>query len=1059
MATSEQSQTYNKFQQLLRELFQFDCADLDFGIYRIMNYKRDVIEKFITEDLQQSVADQLKNYSTLDRERLTKQLEKVKQSVAKTIGAEAIDPDGNLAAAYHDMPIGKEYMSLVSELRDERDREAIEIEIFNHLYTFFSRYYQDGDFISRRRYSRRQKYVVPHNGEEVFLYWANSDQYYIKTAEYLNNYKFVCGEVTVHFTIRGADVEQNNVQGDKRYFVPLVQETNWVKETSLVTIPFEYRPLTEQEKVTYHGKQSEIIAHALEQVFAQLKGISPIARKILAEEHHKNEDGKPISQAEYHLRQFVRKNTSDFFIHKNLEEFLSRELDFYLKNEVLNLDEIKIAGEEHAESWFDIMRAIKYVGSQIIAFLVQIETFQKMIWEKRKFVKEVQYCITMGAIDKRFHADIVGCESQWKDWEKILHVSEQMSGLFEPHEKREERRAKFLQDHPTLVLDTKFFNSDFVDELLSSFTDLDEQTSGLLVHSENWQALNLLIDRYRNQVKCVYIDPPYNTKMSPIIYKNDYKHSTWLSLLADRAEMAWQLFLNDKGVFAVAIDDEEAYRAKLALDGILGQEHHIGTVVVQTNPGGRDINSHFAISHDYGIFYAKSGQGEMLLNRDDPEKVTQIGGFRRTGGLSSPEERHNSEYAFYYDPETLKILGIGGERETPYPAEYSPKEIYCFNENGHIITKYPEQFFKGAGNIETHLPVFSKTGDRGVWRWSDREKVCRHVLKGDLFATKNRQNKIVIKLRSNVKDTYKPKTIWAHSKFASAPHGTMLLKNILGEANKFSYPKSIHTVMDTVDMMTHGEDRPVILDYFAGSGTTGHATLALNRRDGKHRNFILVEMGQYFDTALLPRLKKVIYAPEWDTGKPKRMPTDEEIARSPSVIKYICLESYEDSLNNVQFDDKGDQPALELDEYLVRYMLEWETKHSKVFLKIADLADPFRYKLDFHANGKIREQFVDIPETFNYLLGLKVQSREVHSDAGRRYLLYRGVFDQSKIVVIWRNVSNWRKQDWERDKKFVEKSHFIGNADKVFVNGDSLIPGAVALDPLFKAQMFSGAGS
>ena len=1059
MATPEQSQAYGKFQELLRELFQFDCADLDFGIYRIMNYKRDVIEKFITEDLLLSVTGQLNNYSSLDRERLAERLEKVKQSVAKTIGVDAIGSDGNLATAYHDTPIGKEYLGLVSELRDERDREAVEIQIFNHLYTFFSRYYQDGDFISKRRYSRRQKYCIPHSGEEVLLYWANSDQYYIKTAEYLNDYKFACGEFGAHFTIKNADVEQNNVKGDKRYFIPLPLEMNWVKEDNLVTIPFEYRPLTEQEKSRSRGKQSKIIDHALEQIFDQLKEVSPVARKVLAGEHHKNGSGESISWVEHHLLQFVRKNTSDFFIHKNLEEFLSRELDFYLKNEVLNLDEMEIAGEDRAESWFDIMRAIRYVGGQIIAFLAQIETFQKMIWEKRKFVKEVQYCISMGAIDEKFHADIIKCESQWEEWEKMLHISEQMSELFETNGKWETHRAKFLRDHPTLVLDTKFFESDFVDELLASFTDLDEKTSGLLVHSENWQALNMLMNRYRNEVKCIYIDPPYNTKMTPIIYKNDYKHSTWLSLLADRAEMAWRLFLHDKGVFAVAIDDEEAYRAKLALDGILGQEHYIGTVVVQTNPGGRDINSHFAVSHDYSIFYAKPGQGEMLLDRDNSGKEIQIAPFRRTGGLSSPEERHNSEYAFYCDPETLEILGIGGERETPYPAEYSPKEIYCFDEKGNIITKCPEQFFRGAENAEVHLPVFSRTGDRGVWRWSDREKVCSHVLRGDIFAIRDRKNKIVIKLKSNVKDTYKPKTVWAQPKFAGAPHGTTLLKNILGEANKFSYPKSIHTVMDTVDMLTRGEERPIILDYFAGSGTTAHATLALNRKDGGGRNFILVEMGQYFDTALLPRIKKVIYAPEWDTGRPKRMPTEEEIAYSPSIIKYIRLESYEDSLNNIHFDEQTGQSALKLDKYLVRYMLEWETKRSKVFLKADNLVNPFCYKFDFHTNGKVREQSVDIPETFNYLLGIKVQTREVHNDDGRRYLLYRGLLDNQKVAVIWRDVSNWGKQDWERDKKFVEKSRFTDNADKVFANGDSLISKAVALDPLFKARMFSGVRS
>ena len=157
------------------------------------------------------------------------------------------------------------------------------------------------------------------------------------------------------------------------------------------------------------------------------------------------------------------------------------------------------------------------------------------------------------------------------------------------------------------------------------------------------------------------------------------------------------------------------------------------------------------------------------------------------------------------------------------------------------------------------------------------------------------------------------------------------------------------------------ESCSVVLDYFAGSGTTGHAVINLNREDDGNRKFILVEMGQYFDTVLLPRIKKIIFTPEWKDGKPKRMATREEAERSPRIIKYLCLESYEDALDNIGFDDSSGQQAMKFEDYLLKYMLAWETRESTTLLNVEKLARPFDYKLHIHTDGRIREKIVDIP--------------------------------------------------------------------------------------------------
>ncbi|HOK00080.1 MAG TPA: hypothetical protein PLW34_11030, partial [Termitinemataceae bacterium] len=492
-----------KFQNLLRELFQFDCADLDFGIYRIMNHKRAVIEHFIAEDLPQAIAEELSRGALAEQAQAAQELQTAKKKVLDTLGEDALDADGNLAVKYHETRAGREYLEAQTKAKGARSTEALEAAIYNHLYAFFSRYWQDGDFISKRRYSKKERYAIPYNGEEVYLYWANHDQYYVKTGEYFTDYTYQAPSgVTVHFKLRQADVEQNNVKGEKRFFLPVLGGIAWDEAARTLTIPFEFRPLTEQENIAYGQKnqQEAILAKAVDEIPKRVKAAD--ALDTLTRERRKSEKGETVTYLEHHLRQYTRRNTSDFFIHKDLRGFLSRELDFYLKNEVLNLEEMEAAGEALAEGWFQLLRLIKRIGGRVIEFLAQIEDFQKTLWEKKKFITETFYVVTVGNIPGAFYTEIAANGAQWEEWQTLLAVEAP---------KAAGKRVELLKAHPTLPLDTRHFPQDFTDRLLAAFEDLDEMTDGLLVHAENWQALNLLQEKYRERVKCIYIDPPYNT--------------------------------------------------------------------------------------------------------------------------------------------------------------------------------------------------------------------------------------------------------------------------------------------------------------------------------------------------------------------------------------------------------------------------------------------------------------------------------------------------------------------------------------------------------------------
>ena len=264
-----------------------------------------------------------------------------------------------------------------------------------------------------------------------------------------------------------------------------------------------------------------------------------------------------------------------------------------------------------------------------------------------------------------------------------------------------------------------------------------------------------------------------------------------------------------------------------------------------------------------------------------------------------------------------------------------------------------------------------------------------------------------------------PNTWWDDSKYASANRGPRTLKDLFGERN-FDFAKAVPLVEDCLRASGCAGDATV-LDFFAGSGTTAHAVANLNREDGGRRRFVLVEMGEHFKDVVLPRVKKVMFSPEWNAGRPQA-PSEEATARSPRIVKYLRLESYDDALNNIEFAEAGAQRAMDLEDYVIKYMMEWETRDSATLLNIEQLSRPFDYRLATHANGANGNggsERADVAETFNYLLGLKVRTRKVVYDDERKYLVYRGTADGQEVVVIWRTTEGWEPADYRRDQQFI----------------------------------------
>ena len=1073
------TQKYEKLKTLLQELFQLDQPDLDFGLYRVMHAKSAEVSQFLDKDLLPQVHEAFGQYRTADKVEIEKELAKALEQ-AQALGA---DPET--------LPKVKDLRTRLAN--DAVDIGALESEVYDNLFSFFRRYYSEGDFLAKRVY-KPGVYAIPYEGEEVTLHWANKDQYYIKTSEYLRDYAFRLRPdddkkpMRVHFRLAdAAEGEHGNVkaaEGKDRVFIlsppgksgrDFIAEEDGEHGKELV-IRFEYRPatLTDWPENARAGKsrppaQKDLSALAAKRVLAMTDALLAAWIAELGKPHVTTSGEKAdYMRLEAHLRRYTARNTFDYFIHKDLGTFLRRELDFYIKNEVMHLDDVENETAPRVEQYLSKIKVIRKIAGKIITFLAQLENFQKKLWLKKKFVVETQWCITVGCIPEAFYPEIAANEAQREEWIKLYAIDEIKGDLLAPGYSKK-LKPEFLNAHLTLVVDTRHFDAGFTARLLEAIGDVDGQTDGVLFHSENFQALRLMGDRYSGSVDCTYADPPYNTSEESFVYKNLYRHSSWLAMIGDRARIARRM-LADGGISFFAIDDEEVANLRMVLTEVFGPENWLGALVVQSNPRGRGINSFFATSHDYYLVYARHA-GEAVIHdlpltadqaagykHGDGEQSFRLLPFRRSGGLSTPTERPNSEFPLYFTP-----------------------------SSGAISTKSSP----GAVAI---MPIDS-SGRRRVWRWSDRQKINEAGARGD-FVIRAQEGRYTVLLKDFYKPGRKPKTIWSDSKYDASSHGTNLVQSMLGDRSAFSYPKSLFSVEDALRCSL--EDEGAVVDYFAGSGTTGHAVINLNREDGGRRKFILVEMGDYFDTVLLPRIKKVTFTPEWKDGKPKRLATVEESERSPRIVKVVRLESYEDTLNNLD-TRRSDKQQLLLgateaqgadglkEQYILRYMLDVETRGSNSLLNVQAFTDPTAYKLKVKRPGsdESREVNVDLLETFTWLIGLTVKhiaapqtfSAAFERDSEKRLRLssksggrlkldvdgpywFRTVIgttpDGRKALIIWRKLTGDPEHDnLVLDEWFTKLGYSAKDSefDLIYVNGGNNLENLKTPDDLWKVRL------
>jgi adenine-specific DNA-methyltransferase len=649
-----------------------------------------------------------------------------------------------------------------------------------------------------------------------------------------------------------------------------------------------------------------------------------------------------------HIKNYSDVNTFDYFIHKDLGGFLRRELDFYIKNEVMHLDDVESETAPRVEQFLSKIKVIRSIANRIIDFLAQIEEFQKKLWLKTKFVVDTQYCITLDRIPLEFYREIAANEAQREEWIRLFAIDKAAGDLPAP-EFSIPLTVDFLNSNPTMVIDTRHFSEEFTSRLLARFDDINEEIDGVLINSENFHALSILQKRYLCSVESIYIDPPYNTDAGPIVYKNGYRHSSWLALMDNRLTLSQRL-MTDGAILCVTIDDVEVHNLRELLESAFPNYELLGAVPIKNNPAGRTGTVGFSICHEYALFYGQSGFAKVGRMTHSEAQIArykerdELGAFewtnfRKHGGLNTYRDaRPRQFYPIYVKGDVIRI----------------PKMVWNNTDRTYTVLDEPDP------DEEILLPIDENQRER-IWDFvvdTARTNLPHLKVRKDAHGA----TAVYRKWRLNELGIL-PKTWWDKSEYSAAEYGTNLLTNIFGYTHAFTFPKSIYAVADCLRVANLKNCRDgIALDFFGGSGTTGHAVIHLNREDGGQRKFILVEMGGYFDSVLLPRLKKIIFTPEWKDGKPKRLATPEEAGRSPGILKVMRLESYEDTLNNLEARRTAIQQTL-LDatetrglngfreQYLLRYMLDVETRSSPSLLNVQAFRDPTSYQLKVKRPG------------------------------------------------------------------------------------------------------------
>ncbi|MBP6712695.1 DNA methyltransferase [Aliarcobacter cryaerophilus] len=869
--------------------------------------------------------------------------------------------------------------------------------IYNHTLEFFERYFQDGDFYPVPIYSTTKNHILRHNGEEVIFSWANKDQYYIKSIDNFSIYKikhdnlyddafYSTNTQAVNFVVDEIDDTKGNNKSTRIFTLSTTKSAEFVENEGF-NIYLDYK-----------NKSSDIVEVDENALFA----ITQNAKINLT-----------LEEIAHHLKKFKNLRKTDFFIHKRLEAFLKEELDYYLKTNILR-DITTLSAVD-----IKTTQVVKKVGEFIIRFIASLEELQKMLWEKKKFAYDVNYIITLDKLSHELLEEITNHPNftkQIDEWKELKLISE-----FQKDELYDGNIDELKKEYKYLPLDTKKFEDENIKyKILESIENLDEATDGVLINSDNFHGLNFLQNRYREKVKCVYIDPPYNTGDDGFAYKDSYKDSSWLSLMENRLVLMKKMFSQETPLF-ISIDDRELYNLKNLMNEYF-DEYASKTIVVKTaEPTGKKMAS---VINSGGL--AKLKEYVLVYKKD------KINGFNFE---RIPKEGWDSEYKSILinikkedmfllknirDNEDFKEINLKKVEKILSKIELISLSDYAAKEKVKIDDEWK---YKNAWRI-----VRDASLEGGAKEIADSKNTT--IDSGKIFYILTSQQKMYfIKAGYNmqvksprVKLLFADDYLTLHCGDFWSDIKTTGLDNE-GYIDFLNGKKPLKLINRLIDSVI--SEKKYILDFFAGSGTTGQAVIQNNINENKKNSFLLCEANEYFDSKLKKRILYTVYYEKYS-----------------SLVKYYRLEQYEDTLENSQLQSTTDTDSyikaleplkehmseLYASKYLSLYK-DFTARESKALLMDDSIFfNPFDFSLIVNIDSQIVEKKMDLVETFNTLKGIEVEGIKLRYFEDKKYIFVDG----KNEVVIWREFDK-ESLDIAKELDFIKENCDI--TKELYING------------------------
>lgn len=763
------------------------------------------------------------------------------------------------------------YKKILEQFKKEVEEEQIitdsfKEEFFDKLYSFFEKYFSESGsvyFVKTANWQRVYEQVYTDN-KDVVLFWKTHMLYYVKSDILFQsmNIEVTDDETGISYSFYfDVGTLQNKKNNEKKEIVFTFREVKEENDKKIYIFDVAYSERGTKTKIDDIVKKTKIPEEILEKAF----------------------------------RMFKKQSEVDFFINKNAKKFLEEQLDMYL-HQILLAEENKFDQKR-----LDQLKTIQKFAKKIIAFISQFEDELVRVWNKPKFVLNSNYVITLDKLSDEIINKIANhpnLQEQIKEWIELGIVEEGFD-----FNKRDNKKHKYLP------IDTKYFK-DLELDILALFDNLDEALDGRLIHSENYQALNTLLPKYKEKVQTIYIDPPFNTG-SDFDYIDKYQDSSWLTLMNDRIKLGKE-FLRNNGSFYLHLDYRANHLGKVLMNQIFGEENFINEIIWRFGwvSGYKTTANMFIRNHQTILFYKKE---KLTFNKDEAYVEYQTIPYKQYSECFSQFLKNLNLEHSNIDILKTKLTFFGDK-------------VYKFEKNrSEIINqKYPLE---------------------DIWNGNEYDENL------DSIMIQSFVNEKVV----NAKElTQKPES---------------LLKRIISISSS---------------------QGSIIFDFFSGSGTT------INTAHKLKRKWIGVEMGDYFYTTILPRLKETI------NGKSRREPCgiSKQINwEGGGFFKYYELEQYEDTLRNMRYKDNTPTDLFDTKKAFEQYIFLADEKFAHVLKVNGD-----NLEIDFdnlYPN-------IDFAETISNLLGLpikKITKTSVILQDGDR---------EKEIKTDYKNMSNDEKLEFIR---------------------------------------------